>query len=523
MPLIKRDLLLIGMILLFCAAAAALFLYTTPHGVGLTNDSSAYLGGARSLLNGQGYVRFSGDRLPRPITHFPPLLSLFIAGIARIGSVDVFTAAKTLNLICFVLNLLLLIFFIMRSGGMRVMVFFSGLLYLACAPVLQAHAYGLSEGLFLVFLFTSWHLTLTQSSRPRAAPIAFLNGICIGLATLTRYAGVALLIVTLGFLFFHRKTLRSCLIGVAFLLTGFALSVAPWILRNARVSGAVANRGIFFHPPSASVINEGIETLTGFFLPETGGWIVKILPWLKFGWTLVFLAFAVWLAKRLVRRLTSNSLPEQNTAASTLSGLFALGYLIFLIGIALFIDGSTVFDNRMLLPFFAAIIVMILSLAAEELSKKHLMMQKRGLILLTLTIFALFLAEDQLDLAREFHKDGQGFAGSSWSEMEISQAVDDLPADATYFSNRQTYLWLMKDLPSYILPQLSDAATRQENETFESDRQWMKQEILDGNAYAVVFNYQEMMENPSDRAWLTLLFEGVPVYLETKDGIIYGE
>lgn len=523
MPLIKRKPLQIGMILLFCAAAVALFLYTTPYGVGLTNDSSAYLGGARSLLNGQGYVRFSGDRLPRPITQFPPLLSLFIAGIARIGSVDVFAAAKALNLICFVLNLLLLIFFIMRSGGRLVMVFFSGLLYLACTPVLQAHAYGLSEALFLIFLFVSWHLTLIQISRPKMAAIAFLNGICIGLATLTRYAGAALLIVTLGFLFFYRETLRGYLAGAAVLLAGFALPAAPWILRNARVSGAVANRGIFFHPPSASVINEGIETLTGFFLPETGGWIAKLLPWLKSGWVLVFLVFAVWLTGRLVRRLTSNTLSEQKTAASALSGLFALGYLIFLIGIALFIDGSTVFDNRMLLPFFTGIIVMILSLAAEELSKTHLVMQKRGLILLALTVFALFLAEDQLDLAREFHKDGQGFAGSSWSEMEISQAVDDLPADTTYFSNRQTYLWLMKDRPAYILPQLSDAATRQENETFESDRQWMKQEILNGNAYAVVFNYQEMMENPSDRAWLTHLFEDVPVCLETRDGIIYGE
>jgi hypothetical protein len=81
----------------------------------------------------------------------------------------------------------------------------------------------------------------------------------------------------------------------------------------------------------------------------------------------------------------------------------------------------------------------------------------------------------------------------------------------------------MKDRPSYILPPLSDAATRQENETFESDRQWMKQELLTGNAYAVIFNYQEMMKNPSDRVWLMRLFEGIPIYLETKDGIIYGE
>ncbi len=93
--------------LILCFAALWLYLYTTPAGVGLTNDSSAYLGGARSILRGEGYVRFSGDRLPRPITQFPPLYSIAIAGIAKIFLTDVFRSAWILNLICYLMNLIL--------------------------------------------------------------------------------------------------------------------------------------------------------------------------------------------------------------------------------------------------------------------------------------------------------------------------------------------------------------------------------------------------------------------------------
>ena len=89
---------------IFCVIAAALFLYTTPFGVGLTNDSAAYIGGARSLMAGQGYVRIGGDGLPRPISHFPPFYSLVLAGASRITGQDPLVTAKWVNLCCAVLN-----------------------------------------------------------------------------------------------------------------------------------------------------------------------------------------------------------------------------------------------------------------------------------------------------------------------------------------------------------------------------------------------------------------------------------
>lgn len=499
-----------------------LYRYITPQGVGLTNDSAAYLGGARSLLNGQGYIRFSGDRLPRPITQFPPLLSLTIAVFAKIGATDVFTAAKTLNLLCYLLNLILLMIFLKHAGGRNLILFWTGVLYLCCTPFLQAHAYGLSEALFMVFLFGTWLLTL----RLICKPVPFLSslglGIWIGLATLTRYAGAAILISVLFFWAFNSEVRRRGGKTFSGLLIGFALPIVPWMLRNARAAESVANRGVFFHPPSASVINEGIETLSGFFLPERGGWITKGLPLLRIMWILLIAVAVLLLILRLFKQAGSPQEPSPADSAITITALFALVYLLFLIGVALFIDGSTVFDNRMLLPFFCGVIAFILSIAAKMLAAHPRPLRRQVAVNILLALFALLLAEDEMDLVRSYHQDGQGFAGSDWSEMEITRLVDALPTEATYFSNRQTYLWLMKNRPSYILPALADAATRQQNETFEADRQWMKQEILSGKAYAVVFNYPALMENPADRLWLERLFEGIPVLKETHDGTVFG-
>ncbi len=80
-------------IILLCLIAAFLYFYATPYGVGLTNDSAAYLGGARSISAGLGYARISGDKLPRLITHFPPMYSLVISGVSLIGKIDVFRSA----------------------------------------------------------------------------------------------------------------------------------------------------------------------------------------------------------------------------------------------------------------------------------------------------------------------------------------------------------------------------------------------------------------------------------------------
>ena len=68
-----------------------------------------------------------------------------------------------------------------------------------------------------------------------------------------------------------------------------------------------------------------------------------------------------------------------------------------------------------------------------------------------------------------------------------------------------------------------DSASFTERESFEADKKWMTEEVLSGNAYVVVFNYQDMMEDEGDRAWLENILSDVPLLKEYRDGAVFGK
>jgi 4-amino-4-deoxy-L-arabinose transferase-like glycosyltransferase len=495
--LAERWLFLFGLVLL-TAAAIWLYFYTTPQGVGLTNDSSAYLGGARSILRGEGYVRFSGDRLPRPITQFPPLYALKIAAIAGLFNLDVFRAAWLLNLCCYVLNLLLFSLLIWRLSRSLLAGLAGGVVFLCSGPILQAHVYGLSEAFSLVFTLV------------RSLPFWLALGVWLGLLMLVRYAGVSVLIALIVYILAVMPGPKKKLTSAAALLAGAALPFSLWLLNPARGTENAVNRAFTFHFPNADVLNEGILTLTGYFLPEVFGILQKTILFWKIFWPI--LSFF----RRLKREPAEFSVSQQGLF---LSALLALVYLAVLLGVAFFIDGSTVLDNRMLLPFFVFASMFLILLMADWAAR---MPKMRLFSLIAVLVFAAFLMEDEVDLIQAFHKDGQGFVGSVWSESETALAAQELPQERTFFSNRQTYLWLMKDMPAYILPAFSDAATQQENADFQSEKEWLQRELQSGDAYAIVFNYQDLLEEQDDRLWMETLFAGMPVYGSYADGMIFG-
>src|SRR4030067_586560 len=79
---------------------------STPYGLGLVNDSATYVEGTTSLLAGKGYVRISGGGEIKPITHFPPLFSLLLAGLGLVG-IDLLHGARLLITFLFGMDIVL--------------------------------------------------------------------------------------------------------------------------------------------------------------------------------------------------------------------------------------------------------------------------------------------------------------------------------------------------------------------------------------------------------------------------------
>jgi hypothetical protein len=268
MLLTRRSKLLFVLALLAISLGGMLALWrSTPFGLGLVNDSSYYVEGAANLLAGKGFVRFSGGGELKPITHFPPLFSLALAGFGLAG-MDLLAGARLLITILFGLDILLVglsIYRISRSGLFALF----GALILACSDVfLGVFSFALSEPLFLTLMLVAF-LVLAESFARGGWVWPLLAGFLLSLAYLARYAGVSLFVTALlaifllqsnsptsraGKGFFHRFPFRESLL----LLAGACLPVLAWNLYNliTSLTGSLSNRQVAWHPVSFKALFE---------------------------------------------------------------------------------------------------------------------------------------------------------------------------------------------------------------------------------------------------------------------------
>lgn len=513
----KKIYIFIVSVIVLCGISAALFLYTTPDGVGLTNDSAAYIGGARSLLARQGYVRIGGDGLPRPITHFPPFYSIVLAFVSQIIKTDPLQTAKWVNLVCSVLNQAFFMTALLVLTGSQLTAFLGGIIFLCAGPVLQANVYGLSETLYIT-LFLGLFISSIRAVRKGSGWQWLLIGLLAGALALTRYAGLAAVASVAVYCLCAQPTWERRLKSILLYLAAFSIPFGYWLSKSSGTGESPVNRAFALHLPSASKVEEGIRNFAGFFLPEFGGIVEK--PLMIWGYVIVagliaLLGLVIYYGLRGLIH-PSDELSRSPLFAPALHGIV---YVLMLMITVFFLDGSTLFDNRILLPFYVCEMLLISAFCSRFILRRGIM---RIAVVGLMLAFAALLFEDELDLIKEYHRNGQGFAGAEWRESETRLAALGLPKGKLLWSNRQTAMYLLNDQPSYILPPMFDAASFTEKDTFEKEREWMAGEVLSGNAYVVVFNYREMMEDEGDCEWLEQVLRDLPVREAYKDGVIFG-
>ena len=335
-------------VFLLCLISVFLYCYATPYGIGLTNDSAAYLGGARSLLTGFGYARIGGDGLPRLITHFPPMYSLFIAAAAFLGKTDVFKSAWGINLFCYAANLVLFVLLLKQMTHHHLPALLAGICYLCCGPILQAHVYGLSEALFLAFFLST--LLFLLSDKKKRIPLhigcyRFLDRI-----SLIRYIGVATLLTALIVVICSIPAKKKKIRASISLLIGFFLPVSLWLIRNGIAGENAVNRSFSWHWPAADKTEEGLRNLASFFLPEFGGIVEKFLPFWGIILSILLAGLLIWTFRSCIRILSAQKAAE----SAVLLSLQAVVYFFSVIFVVICIDGSTLFDNRIFCRFMYA-------------------------------------------------------------------------------------------------------------------------------------------------------------------------
>jgi 4-amino-4-deoxy-L-arabinose transferase-like glycosyltransferase len=457
-----RLALLFAVLIAQALAGAAGIVYATVRGAATSIDSLAYIGAARTLLQGDGLLALAYDGTFQPMTHYPPFYSVLLAAVGLFG-IDPLDAARGGCALFMAANVLLSGLAIYRlTRGLWWPAILGALLMLLAPGITMVHAWAWAEPPFLLLCILAFLLldVYTHSARRGAL---WLAGAVLGLACLTRYTGLALVATAALWVLWsgpgagRRRLTDALLLG----LLG-CVPLGLWFARNLLVSGGLADRQIIYHPITGKLAREGLATLAQWVLPGRAPslWLA-LIP---------IALFVLVLGAGLVLQSRSSDASDAERVARRaplVPGLFVLVYAVTLLVSISWFDAHTPLDDRILSPAYCAGLICVLSTLGVLLRRAHWS--------LTLVASALALtlcglsATANLAYLHKLHREGAGYASRTWTTSPLMQLVRELPADTPLVSNVPDGIYALTGRPAAWLPYEVHAGTQQRNAAFDDE------------------------------------------------------
>ncbi|NPV86544.1 MAG: hypothetical protein HPY45_11110 [Anaerolineae bacterium] len=515
--LADKRIVWLGLFLL-AVAGVVLMIYITPNGMGLVNDSVGYIGGARNILAGNGYSRLTGDHSVVPVTNYPPMFSIVLAALGVFG-LDAIPASWWLNILLFGVNVLLTGWVVYRMTSAALFGWLAALIFGVSAPIFQTHSFAMTEPLYLFLSYVLLLLLIAYLHKPIWIWLV-LAGVVAGMAFLTRYVAVSLYVLVGVALLAGRSGWRERLFSILIFLVGALPLPIAWLMRNMAVSENVANRQFGFHPIPTDKLTEGLLNFWGWLLPERAGLVERLLPLWSVVLALVLLAFLGFVVWGAMRGWRGALLSDRRFFFVWIFALLAASYTAVLWLSLTFVDASPILEHRILSPLYVAAIVLML--AGFDWLWRRKAVAARVVVVVLAVFLLLSLSEDSLDVARDLHQDGQGFASRVWRESEVIRAVRSLPEQGLLVSNKATAIYILTGIPSFILPSPLNPATGQPRQGYREDVARIRQLVREGKGFLVVFDYEQLKEEEEGKSWMADVASDLPVYGRYADGVIFG-
>lgn len=504
------------------AVLGALLLFqATPEGLGLSDDSIAYIAGARSLLAGQGY-REAWLESNQFVTHFPPAFPGILALIGLAG-IDPVNGARLVNTLLFGVNAALLGLLGWKMTKSSVAGIVMAALFIVNDSLLRVHAVAMSEPLFLFFsllaflcfdLSLSPHpLPLSQRERGWGEGWIIAAGILTSLAYLTRYSGLALVATFVVAIILLNDTWKKRLASTAIFLTSFAPLPIAWSVRNRIVAGNATNRTTVWHPVTAETLDQGLRTFSEFLVPVEE-WR---RAWFKtpeiFVAVIVILSLAIlsWIMVKGLRRFfkPSTGMPE---IIGFTNGLYIFGYLAStLLSISLF-DASTPLKARILAPVYLSLMLLLVNAAVWMWNRRQRAGQMIviGLAALVFSVSAVGQARTVASLAGG----GTGYASFKWYDSKVMAYLKTLDGLAIY-TNEPGAVYLYTGRGCRVLPQRVDPVTGLAWDNFNEGVETVRNDVRSGGAVLALFD-----ADPQDPDY-AMLIEGLYPIMKSGGDVVY--
>jgi 4-amino-4-deoxy-L-arabinose transferase-like glycosyltransferase len=483
-------------LLLIAVIGVLLILQATPEGAGLSDDSIAYVAGARSMVAGNGY-REAWLASNQPVTHFPPAFPTVLAFFGFLG-IDPLNAARWVNALLFGANAALLGILAWRmTPSLTAGLVLAGLFILS-GDMLQVHTMAMSEPLFIFLSLLSFWMFDLYFERDQH----WWLGACatiVGMAYLTRYSGLALVATFVVALLILHKRWKQKLTTSAMFVAGTLPWILGWSIRNRLVAENATNRTFVWHPLTSENIRIGLRTVSEALIPVEA-WRQEVFKQplvIEAAIILILGAVLVWLAVRAWKYLSLTPNPSLRSASqspggsgeqsareviSFTAGLFLFAYLASIVSSMLMFDAATKFRLRILAPMYVSLLILLVYLGVWLRGKN------RPLVILLTLVFLAFSAYRQANTISFWSRGGIGYASFQWYDSQAMAYLRELPANVGIYTDEPAAVYLYTGRGNYVLPSRVDSATALQREGFEEGIALMKEEILEGRAVLAIFD-----------------------------------
>ena len=255
------------------------YVVTYRFGPGLSTDGSRYLSTAQSLIEGRGFH----DYLGAPLTQFPPLYSILIAGISLVTRLDVFVTGQLLNILTFGVVIWLAGYFFYRifPGG-SLFPYFGSAIFATSLSLLVMASNILSDLLFLAFTL-AFLIAATDMLEKGTSGSVIVLGVIACLSTFQRYAGLTLIMTGAVLVFYlHRKSLWKAIVYAGLFGLFSALPILLWVWFHNYVRTGILF-GVRMPPVYLGNLQVTIEKAVHWFLPAT---VTNLIP----AWAILLIA-----------------------------------------------------------------------------------------------------------------------------------------------------------------------------------------------------------------------------------------
>lgn len=511
---LSKYILVIGLIF-FGLAGFALIWLSTPWGIGVGYDSIFYLSAADNLLSGQGLSRLDGYGNVIPLTHFPPLYSLLLAGLSFITGFSTDLAARILAAIFFGLLVAISGWLLYRYTHKLSAAFLGAFMVLVSPVLLDISFMAMSELPFLIFQLLFIHFLNLYLLKGKLKDMV-ISAVLAAMMYLTRYVGlVAIALAGFSLLFLQARSWMGKVKDVILFLVISLVPILIFYARNWSLTGSFSNRIISFHPPTVNQIKQGVNTISIWLLPAgiNSSERMVILG-------IFLIAFVIIILAYLLRGGNNEANQEQKIEGKkfvTLMLAYAIIYL-FLVTISLTLfDASTKLNDRILSPVLLSALLagLIAAFNIEWFEANRVF--RYSIIILCLVFISINILRG-FDIANSMRIGGRGFSGREWRTSETIEGVSQLPADTLMFSNEAFAIYYLTGNSANWIPENYDPVKDQEDENYSQHINFMRDEIISQNGVLVIFN---SIAKHNIYAPIEELTNGLSLLAKYPDGALY--